>query len=62
MTRDRTRLLEQAAMSLHVAVARARRGELSGDSALLESAHASIAAQGVRDPARIVDVLAPGAY
>jgi len=56
------RLLEQAAMSLHVAVTRARRGELSGDSALLESAHSSIAAQGVRDPARIVDVLAPGAY
>lgn len=56
------RVLGEAAMQLHVAVARARRAELSGDVALLESAHAAIAEQGVHDPARIVEVLAPGAY
>ncbi len=54
--------LALAGMGVHQSVARARRGELEDDTALLEAAHASLAAEGIADPRRIVALLAPGRW
>jgi hypothetical protein len=52
-------------MSLHVMVARRRRGELLGGAAgeaLVQQADTWMAGQAIRRPARMADMLAPGAY
>jgi tetratricopeptide (TPR) repeat protein len=57
--------LAAADMALHAAVARRRRGELlAGDTgyALVETADAWMRGQGIRNPARMASMLAPGAW
>ncbi|HEX7780654.1 MAG TPA: hypothetical protein VF424_15500, partial [Vicinamibacterales bacterium] len=48
-------------MALHAMVARRRRGQLTaGGTALVRSADDWMAAQSIRNPARMADMLAPG--
>jgi hypothetical protein len=44
----------------YVAVARRREGQVAGDAALVAQADAWMLAEGIRDPARMCDVVAPG--
>lgn len=56
---------EEADMSLHVAATRARRGTLIGGStgkALVDEARQCIAKQKVKNPDRIIDMIAPGKW
>ena len=54
---------ERADMASHAAVARRRLGAMQGDErgrALVAEADAWMAAQGIRNPARMTRMLAPG--
>jgi len=56
---------ERADMALHAAAARSRRGVLTGGvegRALSDSSNAWMTGQGIRNPARMVAMLAPGRY
>ena len=54
------RLFQQVAMTLHVMVARHRRGQLTpGGTALTRGADDWMASQSIRNPAGIADMLAP---
>ena len=52
--------LERAGMALHAHLARLRRAALEDDAAALDAARRWLVAQGVREPERLADVLAPG--
>jgi len=57
--------LSGADLRLHAAAARRRRGELAGGPEgrdLVSAADALMAEQGIRNPARVADLLAPGRY
>ena len=60
--REAARELSAVGMELHAAVALARLAEITGDIAGIEAAHADIASRGIANPARIVEVMAPGLY
>jgi hypothetical protein len=48
-------------MALHAMVARRRRGQLTaGGTALIKNADEWMAAQSIRNPGRMADMLAPG--
>ena len=56
-------VFEREAMALHAAAARRRMGQLLAShsgQAVMEEADAWMAAQGVKNPARMTDLLAPG--
>jgi len=52
--------LEAAQMSLYLAVAQCRRGELTGDRKLVEAANQFMHNHQIRNPARMAGMLAPG--
>jgi serine/threonine protein kinase len=52
----------QARLGLHAAVARHRRGLLTGDRVLVDGAEAWMASQGVRNPPRLAGMLCPGPW
>ena len=57
--------LEEAGMMHYLAAARRRRGEILGGaagSALISAAESYYAQQGVKNPARMTDALAPGRW